>query len=979
MTPLFGRDAELATLLAAVDRARRGTASVVIVDGDAGVGKTRLLTELVDAAAERGVLTLIGHCVDLGDVPPPYLPFTEAFGRLHTDRPELVQRILGSSPSLARLLSRHGTSTGGDARVDPQDEDRLDRGEFFAAILSALTAPTADEPVLLVVEDLHWADRATRDLLGYLFTRLDTQRVALIASVRSDDLHRRHPLRPTLAQWARLPSVDRVHLDPLRPDDLRALVRALHPAPLAEPDMRSIVSRADGNAFFAEELVAASAQYADSQQLPWQLADLLLVRLDRLSDEAREVVQVAAVGGRRTTHDMLVSVLDLPGAALEAALREAVDAHILEPTPSGRGYTFRHALLAEAVYDDLLPGERVRMHAAYATELAKRAEASAAELARHARASHDLATAYEASVRAGDEAMALAAPQEAMNHYQVALEIAPRAASAPADPAPLVLALVDAAVAAGWSYRGLRLAREALNDLPPDAPAATRAQLLYAFAFAAVAGETDDAPFNATAEALQLTPAEPPTAFRARLAALHARGALIMGREVEAQRWGREAIDIATAIGKPGASTDAATTLAILERRADDPAAVAERLGVIAGEARDAGETAVELRTRYNIGSLYYELGDLAAAEDAYSEASRRARESGRPWAAYGMEARSMVGLIQYLRGDWDTALRTLDIAGESATSQAEALFAATAVTIRSGRGDASALEMLPLLRPWWERDGRIALLAASAALEIHEQGGRPDDALAMLDTVVGVLTDIWQDPWFLARIRLSAMGLAALSGGLGAATAAERSALVARGAVLVSDGRASAERGLPKGRKLGVEGQAWLARLEAEWARLRWLAGEDAPAAEELVVLWQRAVDGFGYGNVVEQARSRARLATVLRAAGNAADAATEASAAREVARALRAEPLLAEIRALGLTRAAGRDGDAAAQQNLTSRERDVLALVVEGRTNRQIAGQLYISEKTVSVHVSNILAKLGVGSRTEAAAVARRDGLLA
>ena len=142
----------------------------------------------------------------------------------------------------------------------------------------------------------------------------------------------------------------------------------------------------------------------------------------------------------------------------------------------------------------------------------------------------------------------------------------------------------------------------------------TRAQLLYAFAFAAVAGETDDAPFTATAEALRLVPAEPPTAFRARLAALHARAALIMGREVEAQRWAREAIDIAAALGKPSR----------VSRRRDDagrpangaptsPARSPSGWSAIADDARAAGETAVELRTRYNIGSLYYELGDLDA------------------------------------------------------------------------------------------------------------------------------------------------------------------------------------------------------------------------------------------------------------------------------------------------------------------------------------------------------------------------------
>jgi DNA-binding NarL/FixJ family response regulator len=800
----------------------------------------------------------------------------------------------------------------------------------------------------------------------------------MIVSFRSDDLHRRHPLRPTLAQWARLTTVGRLHLDPMGLDDVRSLVRALHSGPMAEPDVRSIVSRADGNAFFAEELLAAAEHSPNAQQLPWQLADLLLVRLDRLSAQAREVVQIASVGGRRISHDMLVSVVDLPGAELEAALREAVDAHIIEPTPSGRGYTFRHALLAEAVYDDLLPGERVRMHAAYATELGKRPDSGAAELAHHARASHDLATAYEASVQAGDEAMVLAAPQEAMNHYQTALELAPRAASAAVDPAPLVLALVDAAVAAGRSYRGLRLAREALSGLPGDSPDLTRAQLLYAFAFAAVAGETDEAPFTATAEALRLIPADPPTSFRARLAALHARGALIMGREVEAQRWAREAVDVAVAVGNPSASADAATTLAVLERRADEPEEVAQRLAVIAEDARAAGETAVELRTRYNIGSLYYELGDLARAEQAYAQASARARESGRPWAAYGMEARGMVGRIQYLRGDWDAAVRTLDIVGESATGQAESLFAATAMAVRSGRGDVAALDLLPLLKPWWERDGRIALDATAAAIELYEKLGRPDVALEMIDDVVETLTHVWQDPWFLARIRLSALGIAALSASVASTPESGREAVLERGAALYAAGLSSAERGLPSGRKLGVEGTAWLVRLKAEWSRLRWLGGGDVPAEEELVAVWQAAVDAFGYGDVVELARSRARLATVLRAAGRGAEAAAQADLAREVARALGAEPLLGEIRALGLTRASAREAGAGEQLILTGREREVLALLVEGRTNRQIAGQLYISEKTVSVHVSNILAKLRVGSRTEAAAMARRQGLL-
>ncbi len=375
--PLVGRVAELTSLVDALAGAREGTSSVMVVGGDAGVGKTRLLSELIASASSEGVLCLVGHCVDLGDTPPPYLPFTEAFTRLSAERPELGEQLFASHPALARLLP---------GRVAPA-QGPVDRGDLFDSVLAALSELAAEQPVALVVEDVHWADQATRDLLGFLFTKLFTERVAVVATYRSDDLHRRHPLRRTLAEWSRLPAVTRLYLDPLAADDVRTLVRSLNATSIDEREVDNIVRRADGNAFFAEELVAAAEQCAAPQQLPWQLADLLLVRLDRLSDDARQVVRVAAVGGRRVTHDMLEAVAELPGPRLDDALRDAIDAHVLQLTSSGRGYVFRHALLAEAVYDDLLPGERVRTHAAYAAVLAARSDGRAAELARHARAS----------------------------------------------------------------------------------------------------------------------------------------------------------------------------------------------------------------------------------------------------------------------------------------------------------------------------------------------------------------------------------------------------------------------------------------------------------------------------------------------------------------------------------------------------------------------------------------------------------------
>jgi DNA-binding CsgD family transcriptional regulator len=967
VTPLIGRTAELAAITAAVSDGGAG-ASVLILGGDAGIGKTRLLTEAADAAREHDLRCLLGHCVDLGDAHPPYLPFTEMFGRLALDEPELIADLTGRYPAIARLLPRRTASAGAD--------DRIDRGELFESVLDALGQLARPNRLLIIIEDAHWADQATRDLLGFLFARLTAEPITIVVSFRSDDLHRRHPLRPVLAEWSRLRPVQRLQLDPLAADEVRTLVRSLRGVPITESDLQSIVSRADGNAFFAEELVAAADQFADGGQLPWQLADLLLVRLDRLSDSAREVLRVAAVAGRRVSHALLEAVAKLPNAALDAALREAVDANVLQLTPSGRGLMFRHALLSEAVYEDLLPGERVRIHAAYAAALVNREHGSSAELARHARQSHDLATAYEASVRAGDEAMAMAAPQEALHHFQAAVELAPLTPAASGDPSPLVQAVVDAAVAAGRSYRGLKIARAALAELPADAPDATRAGLLYAFAFAAVLGETDDEPLAATAGALRLVPADPPTDFRARLLALHAHTAFVMGRDVDAQRWATEAVEAGRAIGSRQAITDAQTTLATLERRSGQPLEAARLLTAVADEAHAAGDAVAEVRSLHSLGSLHLELANLHDAELAFQASAKVSAEAGRPWAAFGMESRALAGLVQYLRGDWDRALGTLDVTGQSPPAQAEALFAATAMLIRAGRGDESLLELGPRLRPMWAREGRIGLYSTAAALAIYELQGRIDEALAAIEQAVVTLGALWQAEWFLGRIRLSAVGIATVTSALGRAARADRPALIRHGERLLADGRTSAEKGLPGTRRLGPEGLAWVARLEAEWARLRWSADADPPGEDELVGQWQSAVDKFGPSDVLEDARSRVRLASVLRAAGRGPEAAEQADLARRVARSLRAEPLLTEIRALGLAAAPVRVTGGKGIAALTQREREVLELLVQAGTNRQIARRLYISEKTVSVHVSNILAKLEVRSRNEAAALARTWG---
>jgi DNA-binding CsgD family transcriptional regulator len=466
-----------------------------------------------------------------------------------------------------------------------------------------------------------------------------------------------------------------------------------------------------------------------------------------------------------------------------------------------------------------------------------------------------------------------------------------------------------------------------------------------------------------------------------------------LGRDLDAVRWCQLALVVADELGQPELAADAQTTLAVLERRAGDPVEAANRLRLVISQARATADIATELRSHYNLGTLHYDRGEFAAALAAFRVGVDRARTSGRQWAAFGIDARLLIGLIQYEQGEWDQSLRTVRHDSERPPPMAEAGLLAVSMAARAGRGDVGALDLVARVRPFWRRDGMLAVLCAGPAIDLYAQTGRALDGVALLEQVVAELTDLWQIDWFPGQIRLSALAIAGLADEAVRVPQSRRGELCRRSAVLIESARRT--DALPAGRRLGIEGAAWLRRAEAEWARICWLAGgsassarsdpgnhsnsPDQPSAEaaaDLAVLWRDAVEGFGYGAVYEQARCRTRLAEVLRAGGQVREAAEQAALAREVARRLNAEPLLGALRGLGTNRIVGAvvGEPVTGLDSLTARENDVLALLVDGRSNREIARQLFISEKTVSVHVSNLLAKLDVRSRAEAAALASR-----
>jgi DNA-binding CsgD family transcriptional regulator/tetratricopeptide (TPR) repeat protein len=865
---------------------------------------------------------------------------------------------------------------------DADGDHRVDRAELFEAVHAVLAQLARAHPLLLIIEDVHWADQSTRDMLTFLFSRQFAEPVSIVASYRTDDLHRRHPLRGTIAEWARLPGVQRLQLPPLPEADVRGLISALQPAAFSEDEVRRIVERADGNAFFTEELVAAAQTGAAA--LPGDLAALLLVRLDQLDDDARLVVRAAAAAGRRVSHDVLARVAGLDPVALERALRTAVENNVLQPAGAD-GYAFRHALLAEAVYDDLLPGERVRVHASYVAALtAGRVQSTAAELARHAHAAHDVPTAIAANVQAGHDAMAVAGLDEALHHYEQALELLARVGDGfqvdeRINPLSVTVKASEAATMAGHPLRAVALVQDQLHDLPPDAPPLDRARLLLTLARAVLLTDaTVDDALAITTEALRLVPAEPPSALRAEIVNAHALANVGRRRDDEAAHWADDALRLARSLGLREVAADAGITLARLHQRAGDPEASRRALEENIAEARATGEVAVELRAVCNLGTLLYDLGQLSESLEAYQVAARRARDAGRPWAPYGFDARALAGVTAYLIGDWDETLRIVDTSGESPPPICDAVLRGVGLAVAAGRGERAALDVLPRLRPWWAQEGLVAVYCAGAGIDLLGDAGDVAGAIALYDDAVAAVCELWQVPSFQAVIRLGGLLLGQLASDATRAVAVDRTALAERAAQVVQQVAEATESG-PAFRHPGPESTAWLARVKAEYARVRWLTGVEAPDQDELVRVWHESVAAFEeLGHPFEVARSRARLAGVLRAVGRAAEVGEHVALARATARKLGAQPLLAELGAARSATAAGGTSRPRAE-TLTDREREVLALVAQGRSNREIARQLFISTKTVSVHVSNLMGKLGAGGRTEAVALARQAGLLA
>lgn len=357
LSPVFiGRDAELTRLASALSAAHGGRPQMVLIGGEAGVGKTRLTEEFLAAARAGGAVAVVGACVEIGADGLPFAPVSTALRALYGALgAELTAAAAGQEADLARLLPELGVpGTAGRAARDPHDEDgRVRLFELTARLLERLAA---DRTLVVVVEDLHWADRSTRELLAYLFRSLQRARLVVAATYRADDIHRRHPLRPFLAETDRLRTVERIELSRFSHDEVRRQLAAILAVEPEDAVVDKVFARSDGNPFFVEELACGIRGGCATAGISASLRDLLLVRVEALSDDAQRVAKFVAEGGNTVEYRLLAAICGLGEDQLIDALRGAVGANILLPDNSGDGYRFRHSLVREAVGDDLLPG-----------------------------------------------------------------------------------------------------------------------------------------------------------------------------------------------------------------------------------------------------------------------------------------------------------------------------------------------------------------------------------------------------------------------------------------------------------------------------------------------------------------------------------------------------------------------------------------------------------------------------------------------
>jgi DNA-binding CsgD family transcriptional regulator len=949
-TRMVGRDGELALISNMAVEARQGVPRLLVVDGEAGIGKSRLVAEAVAALGHPSDLVATGHCAALVGHAIPF----------------------GVVNDLVRDVARQrGPDVVADAVAALGTSSRADVLDTVTALVEGLAA---DRLCWLVVEDVHWADGSSLELFDYLVHVVAASRLFVLITRRTHDQPPSAGLERFVTELVRRPHGDRLELERLGADEVREQVADI----LASEPRPEVVARAvalgQGNPFLTEEVVAAPTAG------PGSLGRSMLSRVSELSVEGQQLVRAAALDEGHLTHDLVARVLGSDPAVTAEAAAEAVAAHVLEVDDSGRGYRFRHALLREAVSESLLPAGRQAGHRRWAEELAADPapwgvlEGTIAA-AHHWYESDDLPAAFTGAVQAVDAAERLQAAEEHLQLDLRVLELWPRVE----DPRGLATHqridfAWDAFAAVGscqaWEA-GLALAERELDH--PDAAAdpvwRVNLQLERTGCLQQLGRDIDWSPLVEQVDVLlSMVPEEGNNLLSRTLVACQGdlwwagwveEADRLLARATEMSRQNLDHVRVVDA--NPDYVRNAVETAWLVD------AALAERawrdgrtndaidtMARLCSEAAGAGYPGWVTRRMPTVLSSMLTMA--GRSREALVHARRAFDQGDHPRLSRGDAFHAVEALWEahFDLGEWDEAHEWLDLAADlGVTGIQSGLRHLAQCRLSCLRGDPRRAEVAldeasvhlwrtatpvvpPRLRTW------------SRVLLVHSQG-RTREALELVSSALA------DRPRFPDELEWPELLLAAR--------------------VVADAGTPDPEPWVQRLRSAagdvhrhGAAGAAWSAHLEAELLRLT--GSTDPDPWEEAVEAWSRVERRH------EQAWSLLRLGESRLRRHDRAGAWEPLRAALEIARRLRAAPLVTAV--TGVARSArldvGLDPPDPRALPLTERETEVLRLVADGRTNGEIARALFISPKTASVHVSHILTKLGVHTRTEAAVVAHR-----
>jgi DNA-binding CsgD family transcriptional regulator len=961
---MVGRETELTALHDALITAAAGIPQAIVIRGEAGIGKTRLVREAAARARTDGFVVASGVCSPASGARLPYGPIVEMLTRLEREAPDLPRL---TSEATWRALAPLRMEMPEAAASGPAADSGLAATRLFAAVNDLLETLTDRQPTMLVVEDVHWVDPASMDLLAFTARRLMHGRLVLVITVRPEDTRTRSPGRTALAELRRLPNVHGLELGPLSGEDLRELIESVPEPPSAERRDR-ITELSQGVPFFALHLARH-----DTEELPPRLRDVLLSSIDDLTDEQRSLLVLLTVVGDCAEPGLLSRATGGSVDRLSITTRDLLGRGLL--TVDGNAVGLRHALLRDVVVADTLPSERVVAHAAAAEFwLASPAAAQphrAVQLAHHLLECGRHQEALRYALRAARHAAGIWAHEDARACYAAVERIWGLVSRGEQVTGVTHLTvLCEAATACRWSGRtGEALEklqhadRLASSGVEHARVAHVRGQVLWA------TGDMD-ASLDAYREALDVLPPAGENQLRATLLAALAHGCMATGQARAAIDWAGRAVALSSADGEVRIRLHASITAAVARAQLGDVDAAVAGLADLLPEVRALDDLELVLRC---YGNLTFALGVGCRYDELASTAAEGVAAAARYGSVVSLASTLISNQVNALvaLGRWDEAIGVAtealtEVTAEGVADHLHALLAEVAV----GRGDwaeaevrltaartsggqnpyvLSALAITVADQHLWNHEPAAAADALAVALpRLQEQ----DDALLVLDAC-----------WRALRAEADLAETVVPVRRVGAA--GQRDELLAWART------AAAGTTLPVGRAVLLASEAEAARADATDHAQHWAAMADAEA---------------GLGRRYVQAYALMRSAAALLRGQARAQAETALRAAHGYAEDLGARPLLTEIAILARIGGLRLDGaeptapirraglDEQGSPRLTAREREVLALLTTGATNRMIARSLFISERTASVHVSNILTKLGVANRTEAARLALR-----